>query len=155
MQASGVRVDCTELEAQLNRLRAKDIRPDGPSTSLTNGNYLKVGFHYPTASTNPQIPLQPTDDAPHTKPTPQTQDAPHKTSQQNNPKDWASLFRTQGPSKSMKLCHYPELQQGNNAVVELEESDLNDKTWNSCLVGYFLDGKMPFPLLCSTARKIL
>lgn len=54
----------------------------------------------------------------------------------------------------MKLCHYPDLQQETSVVVELEESDLNDKTWNCCLIGYFLYGKMPFPLLSSPARKI-
>lgn len=38
--------------------------------------------------------------------------------------------------------------------MNLKESDINDKSWNSCLIGYFLDGKMAFLLLSSTARKI-
>lgn len=54
----------------------------------------------------------------------------------------------------MKLSHFPELQQEECAVVEIEEADVNEKTWSHCLVGHFLDGKMPFPLLSSTARKI-
>lgn len=37
-------------------------------------------------------------------------------------KNWASLFRSQGPSKTMKLEYYPELRQGKYATVELDIS---------------------------------
>jgi hypothetical protein len=50
MQRSGVRVDCTELKTQLNRLRAKDITPHDPSSSSTTRDCLKEGFHFPSAS---------------------------------------------------------------------------------------------------------
>ncbi|XP_058227165.1 uncharacterized protein LOC131335705 isoform X3 [Rhododendron vialii] len=54
----------------------------------------------------------------------------------------------------MKLEYYPELQKGKRAAVEIEETDLDDRSWNHCLIGYFLDGKMDFTLLNSTARKV-
>lgn len=54
----------------------------------------------------------------------------------------------------MQLDFYPELQQGINAVVEIDEADLDDGSWNHCLVGHFLDGKMAFPLLSSTTKYV-
>lgn len=54
----------------------------------------------------------------------------------------------------MQLSHYPELKTGKNAVIECDESHVDDKNWNHCLVGYFLDGKMPIALLSSTARAV-
>lgn len=69
-------------------------------------------------------------------------------------RDWASLFRSQGPSKSMKMSFYPELRQGKSAVVKLDASHIDEDSWNHCLVGYFLEGKMDFPLVNSTAHKL-
>lgn len=158
-QKSGIRVDCSELKTQLNRLREKEIIPGAPvdpSASTTIKDHLKVNFHLPVnAKSTPDLPSTTSSDKDlHLTSNPQTQASLPKSNQQPNPRDWASLFRTQGPSRVMKLSHYPELQQEGSAVVELVESDLNDKTWNFCLIGYFLDGKMPFPLLSATARKI-
>lgn len=54
----------------------------------------------------------------------------------------------------MKLEYYPKLQKGKCAAVEIEETDLDDRSWNHCFIGYFLDGKMDFTLLNSTARMV-
>lgn len=54
----------------------------------------------------------------------------------------------------MQLNFYRELQNGKGAIVELDDTQLDDRNWNHCLVGYFLDGKMPFALLSSTARAV-
>lgn len=54
----------------------------------------------------------------------------------------------------MQLNHYPELQKGKSVVVEFDESHIDDRNWNHCLVRYFLDGKMPLALLSSTARAV-
>lgn len=72
----------------------------------------------------------------------------------SKPNNWASLFRSQGPSKSMKLEHFPELQQEKKAVVKLDAAHLDEITWGNFLVGHFLDGRMDFPLVHSTAFKV-
>lgn len=136
MQKSGIRVDCTELRTQLEGLR--DGALCTPSSSSSEGDQLKVSFQYPP---NPNPKISP-DKEPQNKAAPLTQQAVPNPTQQS--RDWASLFHTQSPSKVMKLCHYPELEQGDDAVVEIEETDLNDKAWGCCLIGYFLDGKMAF-----------
>lgn len=51
-----------------------------------------------------------------------------------------------------ELEHFTELQQGKKAAIEIDESDLDDRNWKHCLIGHFLDGPMPFPLLKATAR---
>lgn len=73
----------------------------------------------------------------------------------SKPKTWASLLNAQTPSKSMKLEHYPEFQKGKDAHVQFDESRLDDGVGKHCLVGQFLDGKMPFPLLSATAHVVL
>lgn len=77
---------------------------------------------------------------------------PNRT--QAKSKYWTSLFQSQGPSRMMKLDHYPTLQQGKKAVVEIDDADLDTTSWNHCLVGHFLDGKMPYPLLSATAQRV-
>lgn len=147
MQNSGTKVDCSELRNQLFQLRAKESTSEGPSA----GNSLKIGFHYPKSSSNHHHSQPPTQRGLQTEPNfkPQLTEL-----QQSKPKEWASLFQAQGRSTIMKLSHYPELQQGDDPVVELEDSHINDRSWNNCLIGHFLDGKMAFLLLSSTARKI-
>lgn len=39
----------------------------------------------------------------------------------------------------MKLEHFPELQQGKRAAIEIDESDLDDRNWKHYLTGHFLD----------------
>lgn len=151
LQVSGIKVDCTELKTQLLRLQSKGSTSD--ASTAEKKNYLKVDFHYPANTTIP-LSQSSVDEDPQINPNPHPQNTIPNNSHQPNPKDRASLFRTQGPSKAMKLCHFPDLQQDGSATIELEEAELNDKSWSHCLVGYFLDGKMPFPLLSSTARKI-
>lgn len=153
MQRSGIRVDCSDLKTQLIRLQTQQISADSqPSSTTTTNDLLKVSFHFPSATSDPTTHPQSTDN-----PDPKIQNTslqkPNNT-QQAKPKDWASLFQTQGPSKVMNLCHYPELQQGDEPVVKMDETDLYEGIWSNCLVGYFLDGKMPFPLLSATARSI-
>lgn len=70
------------------------------------------------------------------------------------PKNWSSLFKAQAPSKTMKLVHYPDIHKGKEAHVEFDESQLDDGVGKHCLIGHFLDGKMPLPLLSATARAV-
>lgn len=76
------------------------------------------------------------------------------TRPQNKPKDWASLFNAQCPSKAMKLDHYPELRKSKSPIIILDETHVDDRNWGCCLLGYFLDGRMPLALLSSTARAV-
>lgn len=69
-------------------------------------------------------------------------------------KNWSSLFKAQAPAKSMRLEHYPEFQKGKEAHIAFDESQLDDGIGKHCLVGHFLDGKMPIPLLTATARTV-
>ena len=106
LQNSGVRVDCSELQTQLIRLQARDIIADGqPSSTTSASDYLKVGFHYPSTSSDQQPHQEPiakdTPLNPDSKPQNTTLQKPHNI-QQPKPKDWASLFQTQGPSRVMK-----------------------------------------------------
>lgn len=39
-------------------------------------------------------------------------------------------------------------------MVELDETDIDEGSWNHCLIGHFLDGKMELPLLKATARTV-
>lgn len=84
----------------------------------------------------------------------QHEDQAPKDGYQTQPKNWASLLRALGPSQAMKLEHHPELQQGNNAILEIDEDLVDNGKWTNCLVGYFLDGRMNFNLLRSTAHKV-
>lgn len=54
----------------------------------------------------------------------------------------------------MKLHHFPEMQQGKEPIIEIDDTDVDTNSWNHCLIGYFLDEKMPYNLLCATARAI-
>lgn len=93
-------------------------------------------------------------ESPHSPRPPQNGKGGTPNNYRNKPNNWASLFRSQGPSKSMKLEHFPELQQEKKAVVKLDAAHLDEITWRNCLVGYFLDGRMDFPLVHATAFKV-
>lgn len=54
----------------------------------------------------------------------------------------------------MKLDHYLELRKGKRAIVEIGKENLDERSWGHCLVGNFLDGKMPLALLSSTAHNV-
>lgn len=54
----------------------------------------------------------------------------------------------------MKLVHYPDIKKGKEAHVEFDDSQLDDGVGKHCLIGHFLDGKMPLPLLSATARAV-
>ncbi|KAG5552987.1 hypothetical protein RHGRI_010972 [Rhododendron griersonianum] len=68
------------------------------------------------------------------------------------PKNWASLLQSQSPSMDMKLDFYPDLFHGKQAQVEIDVELTDVGKWNRYLVGHFLDGKMAYPLVVSTAR---
>lgn len=68
------------------------------------------------------------------------------------PKNWASLLQSQSPSMDMKLEFYPDLLRGKEDQVEIDIELTDVGKWNKYLVGHFLDGKMPYPLVASTAR---
>lgn len=53
----------------------------------------------------------------------------------------------------MKLEYFPDLQKGKEAQVEIDLELTDVGRWNRYLIGHFLDGKMPYPLLVSTARN--
>jgi len=146
MRNSGIKVDCTELKTQLTRL-VENYAEDGTIPVGGEGEHsLKIGFNSQakqvSTEENKQVPRQ--GDHQAQKPT-INRDA-------GKNKNWAALFTAQEPSKVMKLEHYPELRRGKNAVVELDESHIDDSAWNHCLYGYFLDGRMPFALLRATAH---
>ncbi|KAG5557728.1 hypothetical protein RHGRI_007846 [Rhododendron griersonianum] len=69
------------------------------------------------------------------------------------PKNWASLLQSQRPSLDMELDYFPDLQKGKEALVEIDLELTEVGKWNRYLVGHFLDGKMPYALLFSTARN--
>ncbi|KAI8559923.1 hypothetical protein RHMOL_Rhmol04G0214000 [Rhododendron molle] len=53
----------------------------------------------------------------------------------------------------MTLDFFPDLQRGKGALVEIDLEMIDVGKWNRYLVGHFLDGKMAYPLLSSTARN--
>ncbi|KAG5553260.1 hypothetical protein RHGRI_011203 [Rhododendron griersonianum] len=69
------------------------------------------------------------------------------------PRNWASLLQSQSPSLEMKLDYFPDLQRGKEALVEIDLELTEVGKWNRYFVGHFLDGKMAYPLLLSTARN--
>lgn len=131
----------------------------GSSDSISHPNpNHSCDPHSPTDS--PSSPVRtPIEDQPLT-PTamgmsgtnPNTQ--PQVRQNQGKPNNWAKLFTAQAPSRSLKLHHYPDLQVGKDAYIEFDESQLDDGVWNHSLIGHFLDGKMPLPLLRSTALSV-
>lgn len=85
--------------------------------------------------------------------TPQPNQSNSLPANRGKPKNWASIFKSQSPTMDVKLEYFPELHRGRNAEVEIDEDLTEVDSWDKYLVGYFLDGKMPFPLLLSTARN--
>ncbi|KAG5553054.1 hypothetical protein RHGRI_011046 [Rhododendron griersonianum] len=69
------------------------------------------------------------------------------------PKNWAALLQSQSPSLDMKLDHFPDLQRGKEALVEIDLELTDVGMWNKYLVGHFLDGQMAYPLIVATARN--
>ncbi|XP_058217387.1 uncharacterized protein LOC131328462 [Rhododendron vialii] len=55
----------------------------------------------------------------------------------------------------LKLDYFPDLQRGKEALVEIDIKLTEVGKWNKYLIGHFLDGQMPYPLLVSTARNQL
>lgn len=136
MIKAGTRVDCSELKSQLNSLRAKEISPEGASSSTTVGNSLKIGFQYPIPPNS--VPSKSTNELhAQNKDDPKIQPIDQKTTQPTKPKDWAALFHTQSRSSVMKLSHYPELQKGEDAVVELDDIHVMIGPGNNCLIVTF------------------
>lgn len=69
------------------------------------------------------------------------------------PRNWAALLQFKSPSLDMKLDYFPDLQRGKEAMVEIDIELTEIGKWNRYLVGHFLDGRMAYPLLVSTARN--
>lgn len=130
MQKTGVTVHLNALKNQLHNVQDLQAPSDEPVVLDASGELIDPYAPEPDPPAPPVPPPKP------------------------KVKDWGSLFKAQGPSTGMKLKHYPELQQDLDAPVELDEYHLDDKNWGLCLIGYFLDGRMDFPLLCSTARRV-
>lgn len=121
MQKSGVRVDCSELNAQLTCLKEKKDSASA-STSVTGvgDQDLKIDFNptsVPKENQSKQIPKDATQVPQSTLNQPNSRNS-------GKAKDLSALFNAQEASKFMKLEHYPELQQGKNEVVELDELHL-------------------------------
>jgi hypothetical protein len=147
MQNSGIKIDCTELKTQLSRLMDNYGKVGTVPEGGEGEHALKIDF-------NTQSKQISTEEQP--KQVVQEADIlaqkPVNNRDAGKNKNWAALFSAQEPSKVMKLEHYPELRRGKNAIVELDESHIDDRAWNHCLYGYFLDGRMPFALLRATAH---
>lgn len=77
---------------------------------------------------------------------------PYNGQNKPKPKNWASLLQSQSPSLDMKLEYFPDLQKGKEAVIEIDVELTEVGMWSRYLIGHFLDGKMAYPLLVSTAR---
>ncbi|KAG5540742.1 hypothetical protein RHGRI_020845 [Rhododendron griersonianum] len=77
---------------------------------------------------------------------------PKQKNDQAKPKNWASLLQSQSPSLDMKLEFFPDLLRGKEAQVEIDIELTDVGMWTKYLVGHFLDGNMPYPLVASTAR---
>lgn len=136
MLKSGVNVSLSQLKSHILQVREEYSKPDAATSSVEvnlEGAFVEVEDKPPHQEL-------------HAKPT--AVNNPSKT------QNWASLFKAQAPSKTMKLEHFPNMQQGKDAVVELDDSDVDSNSWDHCLIGYFLDGKMPYNLLCATARSV-
>lgn len=136
---SGVNINLSQLKAHILQVREVGVASSSKGATV-DGEFVETECNSPRHALNVK---------PDNSTKPQATNNP-----QSKTKDWASLFSAQCPSKGMQLNHYPELKNGKCAVVELEDSHLDDRNWNCCLVGYFLDGKMPFALLSSTARAV-
>lgn len=54
---------------------------------------------------------------------------------------------------NMKLEYFPDPQQRKEAQVEIDLELTEVGKWNRYLIGHFLDGKMAYPLIVSTARN--
>ncbi|KAG5521726.1 hypothetical protein RHGRI_034073 [Rhododendron griersonianum] len=76
---------------------------------------------------------------------------PKQKNDQAKPKNWASLLQSQSPSLNMKLEFFPDLLRGKEAQVEIDIELTDVGMWTKYLVGHFLDGNMPYPLVASTA----
>ncbi|KAG5531959.1 hypothetical protein RHGRI_026537 [Rhododendron griersonianum] len=103
----------------------------------------------PKNQSNQNLPMHPSQTLP--------QHAPNKPRPNSNlpkpkPKNWASLLQSQSPSLDMKLEFFPDLFRGKEAQVEIDIELTDVGKWNKYLMGHFLDGKMPYPLVASTAR---
>jgi len=136
MHKSGVNVSLDQLKAHILQVRESYSNPNAASSSINvniEGDFVELG-----------------DKPPHQEPPVDTRTTVNSGKNQN----WASLFKAQAPSKSMKLEHFPDMQKGKDAVVELEDSDVDTNSWDHCVIGYFLDGRMPFNLLSATARSV-
>lgn len=104
---SGMSLDLSHLTKQINFLQESHNVPKSPSRYL-EGDFVDV------------------EDPPEAL---QTKIEPSITQKPGKPPNWASLFKAQAPSKTMKLQHYPEMQQGKEAVIELDESDIDSNSW--------------------------
>lgn len=131
MKVMGMALDLSHLTTQLKSLQEEHSMPESSSRFL-EGDFVEVEDRPEDSSKDGLVPTQKQGKAPN----------------------WASLFKAQAPSKSLKLEHFPEMQNGTEAVVDLQDSDTDTTLWNHCLVGYFLDGKMSFNLLSATARAV-
>ncbi|KAG5540764.1 hypothetical protein RHGRI_020862 [Rhododendron griersonianum] len=116
---------------------------------------------FPEADTKPRRPFSPKNQSNQTLPIHPTQtlpqQAPIKPRPNSNlpkpkPKNWASLLQSQSPSLDMKLEFFLDLFRGKEAQVEIDIELTDVGKWNKYLMGHFLDGKMPYPLVASTAR---
>ncbi|KAG5565789.1 hypothetical protein RHGRI_001646 [Rhododendron griersonianum] len=69
------------------------------------------------------------------------------------PKNWAALLQSQSRAVDVKLEFHPDFFRGKEAQVEIDIELTDVGLWNKYLVGHFLDGKMAYPLVLSTAKN--
>ncbi|XP_058189185.1 uncharacterized protein LOC131306776 [Rhododendron vialii] len=104
---------------------------------------------YSEDDTKPRHPISPKHRLHQSLP---THSKPTQNLPKPKPKNWASLLQSQSPSMNMKLEFFPELLRGKQAQVEIDIKLTDVGKWNKYLMGHFLDGKMLYPLVVSTAR---
>ncbi|KAL6981182.1 hypothetical protein U1Q18_022811 [Sarracenia purpurea var. burkii] len=78
--------------------------------------------------------------------------APQVFDPRPKPWNWAALLN---PSTSPMQLEYIEPSDSEHPdIIEIEEDQVDKKSWETCLVGYFLDADQSFGLIRATARTL-
>jgi len=132
MHKAGVNVNFSQLKSHLLQIREDHSNSNMGSDVVVNGDIIEVECNSPRHA---QISSDPSASGSKEQAKVSHNSVPDPNPNPGKPKNWSSLFKAQAPSKVMKLEHFPEMQRGNEAVVELDESDVDTNSWNHCLIG--------------------
>ncbi|KAL6967558.1 hypothetical protein U1Q18_033366 [Sarracenia purpurea var. burkii] len=68
------------------------------------------------------------------------------------PKNWAA--RLNPSSSTMKLEYIEAIDSEHPEIIEIEEDQVDEKSWETSLIGYFLDADQAFGLVRAIARTL-